>query len=138
MTGIARSYVSSSAMRNSKSRNSLKNYSRLVAFIYEKLFFYGNSWKHIFFKQNPLMHRVQISTRLLNKPLWLKNDEGSINFSVTMIDHCADKKAFWKYYYNYFKTLAVNIHENILKKFCIKTFLFLLFLKKSTLAQGLS
>ena len=23
------------------------------------------------------------------------------------------KKAFWKYNYNYFKTLAVNIHENI-------------------------
>ena len=73
------------------------------------------SGKNIFIKNDPLLHRVYVSTRLLSKPLWFKNSEGSTGYSITIIDHCADIENFLETLLPLFETIGSKYSWQILK-----------------------
>ena len=62
----------------------------LLDFIYESIFFI-NLWKYFRYifllEYNPFLHKVQVSTTLLNKPLDSNKNKGNTDYLITIIDH---------------------------------------------------
>ena len=80
--------------------------------------------KH-FFKQKPLLHGVKLALGYSMNLYDSKTIKGSTNFSITIIDHCADQNIS-ETIFTYFGPLAINIYENVkihFKEILVKAFL---------------